>query len=90
MNKLIWMVVMLAMVLGACSKTRQSAGPDACQSKSDITINHGPSRIQVVPPYSRAEPGQEILVRIAPPDFAVGAARTRAKPNPDSRARTTG
>lgn len=85
MNKHIWMVVILVAVLGACSESGQSTGPGNCQSKSNITIDHGPSRITVAPPNFCAEPGQEITVKIVPPQFAEGTARTRAKPgNPDS------
>ncbi|MEX0707580.1 MAG: hypothetical protein WD078_06410 [Woeseia sp.] len=78
MNKRIWMVVMLAMALGACSVERYLAAPERCQAGRTITINHGPPGIIVAPPDLCVNPGDTITVNISPP-AKVNTVSTTAK-----------
>lgn len=85
MNKRIWMVVILATALSACSLPRQLAAPEKCQPGKKITINHGARGIIVAPPNLCMEPGQSVAVNIVPNNLPLNAVSTRAKPdNPDN------
>lgn len=87
MNKRIWMVVILATALGACSIPRQLAAPDKCQPGKNITINHGPRGIVVAPPDLCVEPGDTVTVNVVPDNRPLNSVSTRAKrdnPGPDS------
>lgn len=81
MKKRIWVMVILATALGACSVSRQLAAPDNCQSASSITINHGAAGIVVTPSNFCAEPGQTITVKVVP-SAKSGTVHTR--PGPDN------
>jgi len=79
MNKRIWMVVILATSLGACSAQSYLAAPDRCQAGRIITINHGPRGIIVAPPNLCVEPGQTVTVNIVPNELPLNTVSTRAK-----------
>lgn len=81
MNKRIWMVLILATILGACSLPRQLSAPDNCQAGQNITINHGPRGIVVAPPDLCAEPGDTITVNIVPNNLPLNSVSTTAKPD---------
>ncbi len=66
MNKRIWIVVIPATVLGACSAQSQVAAPDNCQPGKKITINHGPRGIIVAPPNLCVKLGDTISVNTTP------------------------
>lgn len=80
MNKRIWMVVIPAMALSACSIPRQLAAPESCQPGRNITINHGPRGVVVAPPNLCVEPGVTVAVNIVPNNLPLNAVSTTAKP----------
>ena len=81
MNKRIWMMVILATALGACSISRQLAAPESCQPGTNITINHGLRGVVVAPPDLCAEPGDTVTVNIIPNNLPLNAVSTTAKPD---------
>ncbi len=81
MNKRIWMVVILATALGACSAQSYLAAPDRCQAGTRITIKHGPGGIIVAPPNLCVNPGDTITVNTAPPDQSLKTEPTKANSN---------
>lgn len=85
MNKRIWMVALLAMVLGACSISRQLAAPKKCQAGNIITIHHGGRGFLVAPPDLCVEAGDTITVNIVPPakKNTVGTTPKPGNPGPD-------
>lgn len=81
MNKRIWMVVILATALGACSAQSQLAAPDRCQAGKKITINHGPRGIIVAPPNLCVKPGDTITVNTTPKNEPLKTEPTKAQSN---------